>query len=202
MRTFDMPKWLIYLPMALGLWLSAVELLRYLLGLDSMYARRSGRDGGLLSMNWQIALALMMGVLLALMGIGLPVAFAFFVTNIVCIYLFFGGSVGVEQMVSNFSDAVSVYALTPMPLFLIMGSLFFRSGLGEGVFKSLDMCIGNLRARLSYLVVLAGAVFASLSGSSMANTAMMGTTMVPEMLAAATSRTWRTARCWGRDRWR
>jgi tripartite ATP-independent transporter DctM subunit len=132
-------------------------------------------------MTWQIPLALMVGMILCLMGIGLPVAFAFFLTNIVCIYLYFGGATGVEQMVSNFPSAVAVYGLTPMPLFLIMGSLFFRSGLGENVFKALDMCIGNLRARLSYLVVLAGAVFAALSGSSLANTAMMGTSMVPEM---------------------
>lgn len=37
-RSFDMPKWLIYLPMVVGLWLSAVEFLRYLLGPDSLYA--------------------------------------------------------------------------------------------------------------------------------------------------------------------
>ena len=133
-------------------------------------------------MAWQLPLALMVGLILFTMGIGLPVAFAFFLTNIICIYLYFGGATGVEQMVSNFPSAVAVYGLTPMPLFLIMGSLFFRSGLGENVFKALDMCIGNLRARLSYLVVLAGAVFAALSGSSLANTAMMGTIMVPEML--------------------
>ena len=133
-------------------------------------------------MTWQVPLALMVGLILLTMGIGLPVAFAFFLTNIICIYLYFGGATGVEQMVSNFPSAVAVYGLTPMPLFLIMGSLFFRSGLGENVFKALDMCIGNLRARLSYLVVLAGAVFAALSGSSLANTAMMGTIMVPEML--------------------
>ena len=36
-RTFDMPQWLIYLPMVVGLWLSAVEFLRYLLGIDSLY---------------------------------------------------------------------------------------------------------------------------------------------------------------------
>ncbi len=133
-------------------------------------------------MDWQVALAIMLGVLLALMGLGTPVALAFFATNIVCIFLFMGGSVGVAQMVTNFGDAVSIYALTPMPLFLIMGSLFFRSNLADGVFKALDMCIGNLRARLSYLVVIAGAVFAALSGSSLANTAMMGSAMVPEML--------------------
>lgn len=37
-RTFDLPKWLIYLPMVLGLWLSAFEFLRFLTGRDSIYA--------------------------------------------------------------------------------------------------------------------------------------------------------------------
>ncbi len=37
-RTFDMPKWLIHLPLVIGLWLSAVEFLRYLSGADSIYA--------------------------------------------------------------------------------------------------------------------------------------------------------------------
>jgi tripartite ATP-independent transporter DctM subunit len=133
-------------------------------------------------MDWALALAVMLGLILTLMGVGVPVAFAFFATNIVCLYLYMGGPVGVTQMVTNFGDAVSIYALTPMPLFLIMGSLFFRSGLGDGVFRAIDLWIGNLRARLSYLTVLAGAVFASLSGSSLANTGMMGAAMVPEML--------------------
>ena len=36
-RTFDMPRWLVFLPMALGFWLSVLEWLRYLLGHDSLY---------------------------------------------------------------------------------------------------------------------------------------------------------------------
>lgn len=133
-------------------------------------------------MEWYTALAIMIALILILMGIGMPVAFAFFATNIVAIFLFMGGAAGVKQMVANFGDAVSIYALTPLPLFLIMGSLFFRSGLGDNVFHAVDLCIGRVRARLSYIVVLAGAVFASLSGSSLANTGMMGSAMVPEML--------------------
>ncbi|MBI3373625.1 MAG: TRAP transporter large permease subunit [Betaproteobacteria bacterium] len=133
-------------------------------------------------MDWALALAVLIGLILGLMGVGVPVAFAFFTANIVGLFLYMGGQTGVTQMVTNFGDAVSIYALTPMPLFLIMGSLFFRSGLGDGVFRAIDMCIGDLRARLSYLVVLAGAVFAALSGSSLANTGMMGSAMVPEML--------------------
>lgn len=134
-------------------------------------------------MDWGTPFALMIGLILFLMGVGLPVAFAFFLTNIVGLYLFFGGSLGVTQMIANLSDAISTYALAPLPLFLVMGSLFFRSGLGEGVMRAVDLCIGNLRARLSYVVLAAGAVFSSLSGSSLANTGMMGSLMVPEMLA-------------------
>ncbi|MCW4115191.1 TRAP transporter large permease subunit [Aurantimonas sp. MSK8Z-1] len=133
-------------------------------------------------MDWLFPFALMVGLILFFMGVGLPVAFAFFITNIVGLFLFFGGSAGVSQMVSNFSDAIATYSLAPLPLFLIMGSLFFRSGLGDGVMHALDLCIGNLRARLSYVVLAAGAVFSALSGSSLANTGMMGSLMVPEML--------------------
>lgn len=37
-RTFDMPKWAIFLPMVIGFWLSAIEFLRFLTGRDSIYA--------------------------------------------------------------------------------------------------------------------------------------------------------------------
>ena len=37
-RTFDMPKWVIFLPMVIGFWLSAIEFLRFLMGRDSIYA--------------------------------------------------------------------------------------------------------------------------------------------------------------------
>lgn len=37
-RTFDMPRWLIFAPMVVGLWLSAIEFVRYLIGRDSIYA--------------------------------------------------------------------------------------------------------------------------------------------------------------------
>ncbi len=36
-RTYDMPKWMVYLPMALGFWLATLEWLRYLVGTDSLY---------------------------------------------------------------------------------------------------------------------------------------------------------------------
>ncbi|MGV8937736.1 MAG: TRAP transporter large permease [Allorhizobium sp.] len=133
-------------------------------------------------MDWLFPFAFLVGSILIFMGLGLPVAFAFFITNIAGLFLFFGGATGVSQMVANFSDAVSTYALAPLPMFLVMGSLYFRSGLGEKVIFALDIAIGNLKGRLAYVVLAAGAVFAALSGSSLANAGMMGSLMAPEML--------------------
>ena len=133
-------------------------------------------------MDWHYPFSFLIGSILVLMGLGLPVAFAFFATNIAGLFLFFGGARGVTQMVSNFSDAITTYALAPLPMFLVMGSLFFRSGLGERVIQALDLAVGNLRGRLSLVTLGAGAVFAALSGSSLANAGMMGSLMAPEML--------------------
>jgi tripartite ATP-independent transporter DctM subunit len=133
-------------------------------------------------MEWYWVVAVMIGTLLALMAAGIPIAFGFFATNIIGTYLFMGGHVGIIQMISNMAVSVSSFALVPVPLFLLMGSLFFRSGLASRVLDALDMCFGAVPGRLSYVTVTSGTIFAALSGSSMANTGMMGTLMVPEMI--------------------
>jgi tripartite ATP-independent transporter DctM subunit len=133
-------------------------------------------------MEWLYPFAVLVGSVVVLMGLGLPVAFAFFTTNLIGLMLFFGGTRGIVQMVSNFSEAVGTYTLAPLPMFLVMGSLYFRSGLGERVIHALDLAVGNLRARLSYVTLASGAVFAALSGSSLANAGMLSSLMAPEML--------------------
>lgn len=133
-------------------------------------------------MDWTLSIAILIGGLLLSMGIGLPVALGFFVINVIGVFLFMGGSRGIDQMISNATVAVSTYSLAPVPLFLVMGALFFHSGLARRVLDAIDVLIGRLPARLSYLTVTSGTVFAALSGSSLANTGMLGTLMVPEMM--------------------
>jgi tripartite ATP-independent transporter DctM subunit len=62
-----------------------------------------------------------------------------------------------------------------------MGELFFHTGLAVRVFDAFDKLMGRIPARLSVITVVSGSLFAALSGSSMANTALMGSLMVPEM---------------------
>ena len=132
-------------------------------------------------LDWTTAIALLVGGLLAVMGIGLPVALAFFLVNLIGVYFIMGGDRGIDQMISNVTVAVSNYSLAPIPLFLMMGTLFFYSGLARRVLDAIDVLIGRLPARLSYLTLVSGTVFAALSGSSTANTGMLGSLMVPEM---------------------
>ncbi|MBU2486133.1 MAG: TRAP transporter large permease [Alphaproteobacteria bacterium] len=133
-------------------------------------------------MEWYEAASLMVGGLLFLMFFGMPVAIAFLTINVVGVYLFMGGMIGIDQLVANATTSVTSFALVPVPLFLIMGELLFHTGLAVRVFDALDKCFGGIRGRLSYLTVGGGTIFATLSGSSMANTAMLGTTLMPDMI--------------------
>ena len=69
----------------------------------------------------------------------------------------------------------------PIPLFLLMGELFFHTGVAGRVFDAFDALFGRLPGRLSYVTVASGTAFAALSGNSMGNTAMLGSLLVPEM---------------------
>lgn len=132
-------------------------------------------------MEWYWAVALLLGVVLSLMAIGLPVAYAFLVANLVGVIVFMGGGPGIEQMIANAADGISSFVLVAVPMFILMGNLFFYTGIGKQVFDALDSLFGRIPGRLSYVTVAGGTLFAALSGSQMANTAMMGSLMIPEM---------------------
>ncbi|MEY8841820.1 TRAP transporter large permease subunit [Cribrihabitans sp. XS_ASV171] len=133
-------------------------------------------------MEWYVAAFYLIGGLLFCMFIGVPVAVAFITINVVGAFLFMGGLVGIDQLITNSTTAVTSFALVPVPLFILMGALLFHTGLAARVFDALDKCFGSIKGRLAYLTVAGGTLFATLSGSSIANTALLGTTLLPDML--------------------
>ena len=132
-------------------------------------------------MEWFEALAILLGVILVLMAVGMPVALAFLAANILGAWIFMGGERGVAQLLNNGFGSLTKYALMPIPLFLLMGEIFFYTGLGGRMFNAIDKLFGKLPGRLSYVTVLGGTAFSTLSGSSMGSTALLGSLMVPEM---------------------
>jgi tripartite ATP-independent transporter DctM subunit len=134
-------------------------------------------------MEWYEALALLLGAIIALMALGMPIALAFLAANIIGAWIFMGGERGVALLLNNGLGALTKFALMPIPLFLLMGEVFFHTGLGKRMFNAIDQLLGKLPGRLSYVTVLGGTGFSTLSGSSMGSTALLGSLMVPEMAA-------------------
>ena len=133
-------------------------------------------------MEWYFAGLIMLGGLLALMAIGTPVFMAFLIINAAGVGIFFGfREAALEQLVSNAAASVTSFILVPVPLFVLMGELFFRTGLAVRVFDAFDVLIGRVPARLSYIAVGSGTAFAALTGTSVGSAAMMGSMLVPEM---------------------
>jgi len=77
--------------------------------------------------------------------------------------------------------SVTTFVLLPVPLFILMGEVLFHSGMGLHAIDVLDKWMGSLPGRLGLLAVGSGTLFSTMSGSSMATTAMLGTILVPEM---------------------
>ncbi len=132
-------------------------------------------------MEWYWVLAVLIGGVVFLMLLGIPVVFAFFAVNLVGSYFFMGGEKGVEQLVRNATSSVQNFALLPIPLFILMGELMFYTGLAARAIDAIDKLIARVPGRLSLVAITGGTIFSSLSGSTIANTAMLGSTLLPEM---------------------
>ena len=134
-------------------------------------------------MTWQAAAWLMLGGSTALLFLGLPVAFCFLVIDLIGGWLFLGGEPGLTQLARNSVQSVTSFALAPIPLFVLMGEVLFHTGLAEKVIDGVERLIKQVPGRLAVVAVVAGTVFSAISGSTIATTAMLGTLMVPVMLA-------------------
>lgn len=120
-------------------------------------------------------------LVLAFMAMGVPVAFAFLAANLLGAWILVGDWFGPLQVVDNSTSLITSFTLVAVPMFVFMGALLFHSGLALRVFDALETLFGRLPARLSYITVAGGSTFSTLTGSTMANTAMLGSLMIPEM---------------------
>jgi tripartite ATP-independent transporter DctM subunit len=136
-----------------------------------------------MSISWQMASVLLLGGSILLLFIGLPVAFSFIAINIVGALIFLGGDAGLNQMVRNSAVAVLNFSLTPIPLFVLMGEVLFHTGLALKVIDGIERLVRQIPGRLAVIGVVAGTVFSAISGSTIATTAMLGSLMLPVMLA-------------------
>jgi tripartite ATP-independent transporter DctM subunit len=134
-------------------------------------------------MTWWLSAIVLFGVLTALFLVGLPAAFAFFGINIVGAWFYLGKEAGLVQLIRNGIVSITSFSLTPIPFFILMGEVLFHTGVAMKAIDAIDRVIWRVPGRLSVVTVVAGTVFSAISGSTIATTALLGSLLLPQMLA-------------------
>jgi len=140
-------------------------------------------------MEWWQILILVFGMLVVLMFSGIPIAIAFLLVDILGAVVFLGGKAGLIQLILNIEDCLTSFSLLPVPLFIFMGEMMFHSNMGIQAIDAFEKWLGRIPGRLGLLAITTGTLFSTMSGSTMATTAMLGTLLVPEMKKRGYSKT-------------
>ncbi|WP_374448298.1 TRAP transporter large permease [Stella sp.] len=121
-------------------------------------------------------------LLLVLLVIGAPVAFALLVTGAVGLYGIGGLPMVLGILQTAPLSAVSSYELISVPMFILMAEFVIVSGIADGLFLAAAAWVGRLPGGLAMATALAGAGFGAISGSSTASAATLSATSIPAML--------------------
>ncbi len=129
---------------------------------------------------WWLTLIMFFSLLLALMATGMPVALAFALLNIIGLFMV-KGTLGLQLLPGSVYRSVATFNLLAIPMFFLLGEVLFQSRVIGLTIDVMDRWIGRVRARLLFISLGAGTALATLSGAGMADTALLGTTLHPEM---------------------
>lgn len=117
-----------------------------------------------------------------LMGLGLPVAFILIAIGFVGLSMSVGLPVALSILDENMYSMAANQSLATVPLFVLMGLIFLKSGIGEDLFVAVHKWLGRIPGSMAAASVGACAVFGAMCGSSTATTASIGTVAAPSMI--------------------
>lgn len=123
---------------------------------------------------------ILIGLLFLFLGGGLWVALSLFAIGAIGLEFFSGAQTGMTIATTAWSGLAS-WSLAPLPLFIWMGEILFRSRLSEDMFAGLAPWLNKLPGRLLHVNVLGCGIFAAVSGSSAATVATVGRMSLPEL---------------------
>jgi len=130
--------------------------------------------------SWEVTFLLVVGLLLVLLLSGLWIAFGLGLAGII-VLLLHGGPPALAPLGYVSWNTVESFVLTSVPLFILMGELILRAGLSENFYRSMGLWFHGVKGGLLQSNIVACAIFAAVSGSSVATAAAIGTVAIPEM---------------------
>lgn len=120
-------------------------------------------------------------LLLLLVMLKVSVGLSLFIVGFIGVSLLTGWNVGLSQLGSSAFSTGNNYALSVIPLFILMGMFMSNTGLGKDLFNAVDKWVGHFRGGLAIATIGASSIFAAISGSTNATTATMAKIAIPEM---------------------
>lgn len=122
-----------------------------------------------------LILLLTLGVMLA---IGVPVAYA---VGISAIAGAFWIDLPLEAVMIQITNGVNKFSLLAIPFFILAGAIMAEGGIARRLVNFAYIFVGFIRGGLSLVNIVASTFFGAISGSSVADTASIGSVMIPEM---------------------
>ncbi len=125
-----------------------------------------------------MATALLLGVMGALMLGNMPIAFAIGVAALVVVVYYDLPVLGIVQQMISSADSFTLLAI---PFFLMAGIIMERGGISRRIVDFASSLVGNVRGGLGHVSILASMLFGGISGSATADTAAIGSVLIPAM---------------------
>ncbi len=123
-------------------------------------------------------LTVLIVVLVVLLVIGVPVAFALGIASMVTFFMLdIPLIVGFQRMAAS----MNIFALMAIPFFVFAGDLMHRAGIAERLIRVADAALGRTRGGLGQVDVGASMMFGAVSGSAIASVSAIGSTLGPMM---------------------
>ena len=122
------------------------------------------------------------GALLAFIYFGMHIGVALIVTSFVSVMLIKSGPVAAKFVAASANDAIRDYLFGVVPLFVLMGMFVSVSGVGRDTFDVFQWLMRKVRGGLGLATVASNAVFAAITGISIASASVFTKVAVPEMM--------------------
>jgi tripartite ATP-independent transporter DctM subunit len=127
------------------------------------------------------ALAWMAVSLLALLALGVPVAFCIGISTALAMLVSMSADPALATVAQRLATGLDSFALQAIPFFLLAGLLMNRGGSATRLIAFARCLLGHLPGGLAYVNILAAMLFAAISGSAVATASAVGGVMGPEM---------------------
>ena len=126
-----------------------------------------------------IEILILLGSFTALCMVGMPVAYAL---GLAAIFGAFWIDVPLEAVMIQISSGVNSFSLLAIPFFVLAGAIMAEGGMAVRLVNLARIFVGSIRGGLSLVNVIASTFFSGVSGSSVADTASIGSVLIPQMV--------------------